>query len=202
METRLTVRIDGPGVRPGRIALKDLQRIVHPLEQALRALMPRTEPSSTKGGAAKQPDVRLLLSGIGEGSAIADLELDTDVRRGLPQMESDPIPALMASLQEDGAPLPPEAAQPIARLTAKLPEGVDIVELAYPDLEHPILQVQIVRTDAIAPASSSVTTRTISGRLAAVNFARGRGAASDPVNQQTQAQGRAHSASVRGRTCG
>ncbi|MXX81637.1 MAG: hypothetical protein F4Y69_11515 [Chloroflexi bacterium] len=175
METRLAVKIDGPGVQPGKIALKDLQRIVHPLEQAVRALVPPTEPPSREGGRPKKPSVRFLLVGeIGTGSATANLELDTDIGLSLPSLEAEPIPALVSGVQHPDALLPAEAANPIKRMAATLPEGVDVVVLAYPDLEDPVLQVEIVRNDHGRRQSTSAEIQTVSGRLTEVNFAHGR----------------------------
>ena len=171
METRLTVRINGPGVRPGRIALKDLQRIVHPLEQAIRALLPASVPSSRKGDAQKKPVVRLLLSGIGEGSAIADLELDTTFVESLPGMSTDPIAQLLSGIQDPGLSLPPEASSPIDRMASRLPFGIDVVELTVRGSDA---RAEIRRHDPLERAPASEETRTVSGRLTEVNFASGR----------------------------
>ncbi len=156
METRLSVRIVGPGVRPGKIALRDLQRIVHPLEQAIQALLPA--PSAGTG--------RLLLSGLGKGSAVAELELDIELQPRLPTLESDPIRQLIAGIEDPEQPLPPEADHHIARMASHLPAGVDRVELTLHGTEA---RAQIPRRDP-APAPSTTETRTISGRLISVNF--------------------------------
>lgn len=172
METRLTVRIDGPGVQRGRIALKDLQRIVHPLEQAVRALLPATEPPAQKGGRAKKPEVRFLLFGeIGDGSATANLELDTNLNQSLPTLDSDPLLRLVAGIQHPEEILPAEASRPIVRMAAHLPPGVDYVELTVSGTDT---QGRILRHDLLQAPTATTELRTVSGRLIEVNFGRGR----------------------------
>ena len=100
MEQRLTVRIAGPGVPVGKIGLKDLQRIVHPLEQAVRALLPAIEPRPPTGGRPQRPAVRLLLSGIEPGSAVANLELDAEVAPTFDSLAPDPLGRLVAGRRQ------------------------------------------------------------------------------------------------------
>ncbi len=172
MENRLTVRIDGPGVQRGKIALKDLQRIVHPLEQAVRALLPATEPSTQKGGRARKPDVQFLLFGeIGEGSATANLELDTSLYQSLPSLDSDPLLQLVAGIQHPNGNLPADAVRPIERMASHLPPGVDFVELTITGSET---RARILRHDLEQPTTATTELRTVSGRLIEVNFGKGR----------------------------
>ncbi len=175
VETQLTVRIVGPGVPPGKIALKDLQRIVHPLEQAVQELLRATEHPTGDAGRAKRPKARFLLSGLGQGSAIADLELDMEIdpEQNLLGLDSDPIRDLITGIQDSEHSkylLPPSASQQIKRMAERLPPGVDLIELSLAGAEE---RAQIQRRDPTAPLEISER-RTISGRLIAVDFGAGR----------------------------
>ena len=172
MESRLTIRIEGPGVQQGKIALKDLQRIVHPLEQAVRALLPATEPAEQPGGRARKPQVRFLLVGsIGKGSATADLELDTSINQSLPSLEPDPLSRLVEGLGRTEEHLPTAAHRPIDRMAQHLPPGVDSVEIAVRGSD---VRCRITRQDLGEPAKTLTGSLNVSGRLMAVDFEKGR----------------------------
>ena len=106
MQQRLSVRIAGPGVLEGKIALRDLQRVVRPLEQAVRALLPASKPAPSEGGGPRKPAVRFLLSGIRSGSAVAELEADTELDPMLGDLSWDPLDRLVQGAAGNGAELP------------------------------------------------------------------------------------------------
>ncbi len=171
METRLTLRIDGPGVQAGKIAVADLQRIVRPLELAVQALLPATLTGG--GGRAKRPKARFLLSGLSQGSAVAQLELEEiEPRQSLMDLDSDPLRELVAGIEDSKDAkylLPPSASQQIQRMAERLPAGVDSIELS---LAGAAGRARIARRDPTTPLEIRER-RTISGRLSAVDFGAG-----------------------------
>jgi len=170
MERRLIVRISGPGVLEGKIALKDLQRIVHPLEQAVGALLPAGRPTASKGGRPRRPAARFLLSGIAAGSAVADLELETDLEPTLANFDGDPLSRLIEGAEEGGAELPDAARGHLERMAQHLPLGVECVELA---LREAGASARIYRSDPAKQAAGGQAVLTRSGRLIAVDFRKG-----------------------------
>ena len=170
MEQRLTVRIAGPGVPVGKIGLKDLQRIVHPLEQAVRALLPANEPPPPTGGRPRQPAVRLLLSGIEPGSAIANLELEAELAPTLDSFAPDPLEQLVAGAGADGGDLPDDSRRHLNRMARGLPHGFDYVELTLPGRS---LSARIYRHDPDEILGETEAILTISGRLVAIDFRNG-----------------------------
>ena len=170
MEQRLTVRIAGPGVPVGKIGLKDLQRIVHPLEQAVRALLPAIEPRPPTGGRPQRPAVRLLLSGIEPGSAVANLELDAEVAPTFDSLAPDPLGRLVAGAAADGGQLPDDSRRHLERMARSLPRGFDYVELTLPDRA---MSARIYRHDPDEAPSETEAVLTISGRLVAIDFRTG-----------------------------
>ena len=189
METRLSVRIVGPGVRPGKIALRDLQRIVHPLEQAIQALLPAPAVANGTGDRERNPEARLLLSKISEGSTMVELDLETDAQQTMPGLELDPIRELINGIQRFSHSVPPEAYRTIEHLASRLPPGIDMIELSCPDLGQTSLKAQVFRDDAIFQAAVSVEMRTISGRLMEVDFASGKARLQIPPAGGQQRQG-------------
>ena len=170
MEQRLTVRIAGPGVPVGKIGLKDLQRIVHPLEQAVRALLPANEPPPPTGGRPRKPTVRLLLSGIEPGSAVANLELDADLAPTLDSLAPDPLGRLVAGAAADGGKLPADSRRHLERMARSLPRGFEYVELTLPDRA---MSARIYRHDPEEALSETEAVLTISGRLVSIDFRTG-----------------------------
>lgn len=171
MESRLTIRIEGPGVQQGKIALKDLQRIVHPLEQAIRALLPANPP--VKGDGGKKPEVRLLLVGeIGEGSTTAHLELDTEGVPGVPLIEHEPLIQLVTGIEKAPEQLSQEAADHLDQMSRDLPAGFDIVELS---VDGAAACGRILRRESVPDVTQQPVMRKIflSGRLTAVDFGNG-----------------------------
>ncbi|MCY3567817.1 MAG: hypothetical protein OXH38_04280 [Chloroflexi bacterium] len=181
MERRLTLRIEGPGIPQGKIALKDLQRIVAPLEQAIRTTL--TAPSSvqTEGGSGKRPDARFLLLGIQSGSAIAELELESETVNLLPSLESDPVLTFLTAIGTTSGAPGAELKQRIDRVAKGLPAGVDWIELGHDELETPIRITKHIET-----AREEVTSafRTISGRLEEVDFGAGLARLRVPANRR------------------
>ena len=170
MQQRLSVRIAGPGVLEGKIALRDLQRVVRPLEQAVRALLPASKPAASEGGGPRKPAVRFLLSGIRSGSAVAELEMDTELDPMLGDLSWDPLDQLVQGAAGNGAQLPKLASDHLDRMARSLPDGVDFVELGLHDSGT---SARIYRR---APADVAVGTDellTISGRLVSVDFRAG-----------------------------
>ena len=181
MERRLTVRIHGPGVPRGKIALKDLQRVVRPLEQAVRATLPYSEPSATEGGRGKRPDARFLLLDIREGSAIAELELETDPMQPLPSLDFDPVRELLSGIATSQSTERSSLSRRLERMARGLPSGVDWVELSHDDLDEPI---RIHRIVDLEKAKQSTEVRTLSGRLLEVNFGAGLARLQVPSNRE------------------
>lgn len=181
MERRLTVRIHGPGVPRGKVALKDLQRIVRPLEQAVRATLPFTEPSTTEGGKGKRPDARFLLLDIREGSAVAELELETESMQSLPSLEFDPVRELLAGIATPPSQERNSLNRRLERMARGLPAGVDWIELSHDDLDEPVRIFRIVDTES---TQQSTVIRTISGRLLEVNFGAGIARLQVPSNRE------------------
>ncbi len=161
MERQLRLRIVGPGVRPGRIAVRDLQRIVQPLEQAARAMSPAPPHQDQK-----QP--LLFLSGIDEGSAVAEMTYEIDEQPTLLDHPQDPIQQLIHILTREADELPKNAAAALARMASKLPDGIEYVELscgtldATPRITRPEREPRIIHREHLSR----------SGRLLEVNFAK------------------------------
>ncbi len=171
MERQLTVRISGPGVLTGKIALKDLQRIVHPLEQAVCALLPASRPPASESGRRRKPAVRFLLSGIAAGSAVADLELEADLEPALGNFDLDPLGRLVEGAGEEGGGGLPDAARGhLERMAQHLPLGVECVELALLGAGP---SARIYRRDPAKQVDSTQAVLTLSGRLVAADFRKG-----------------------------
>ena len=170
MKRQLTVRISGPGVLEGKIALKDLQRIVHPLEQAVCALLPASRPPASKGGPLRKPAARFLLSGIAAGSAVADLELEADPEPTLGNLDLDPLSRLIEGAEEGGGGLPDAARGHLERMAQRLPPGVECVELALLEAGP---SARIYRRDPAKQVDSTQAVLTLSGRLIAADFRKG-----------------------------
>ena len=171
MERQLTVRIVGPGVLEGKIGLRELQRIVHPLEQAVRALLPAHEPPAVARSKRRKPRARFLLSGIESGSAIADLELETEFDRASAMIDPDPIGRLLDGCREHGETLPEVVQGHLTRLARGLPEGVEFIELSSPTSGA---VARLSRRAAEEQQRSTVDLRVVSGRLIEVDFRTGR----------------------------
>ena len=120
MEKRFTIRIKGPRVQRGKIAVDDLHAILDPLQAAVRAMLP-------SGGDAERGN--LLVSGIGAGSATAELELDSAESPELPGFERDPIAELIDAASDPAVALPLGARDALAQVSKNLPDGVESVDL-------------------------------------------------------------------------
>ena len=167
MERKLTVRIDGPGVEQGRIALRDLQRIIHPLEQALKALVPSPPTNQSARSDSRSQPVRFLLSGIDAGSAIAQGSLLIEATLAEPMFEHDPVDQLIKGLANEHPALPARAMRHIERLRRRLPEGVDSVEIEIAGLAE---AAHLAPLEAVAPQGTHQAARSLSGRLMEINF--------------------------------
>lgn len=170
MERRLSIRMAGPGVLEGKFALRDLQRIVHPLEQALRAILPASKPPSSRGGRPRKPQVRFLLSGIESGSAIANGEIDTDLDPTLNDLDLEPLTLLVDGVNGVNGQLPDESRRNLARIAQNLRPDVDYVELTLPDQKK---SARIYRRDLDKPAAAVEEALTLSGRLISIDFRTG-----------------------------
>lgn len=170
MERRLSIRMAGPGVLDGKFALRDLQRIVHPLEQALRAILPASKPPSSRGGRPRKPQVRFLLSGIESGSAIANGEIDTDLDPTLNDLDLEPLTLLVDGVNGVNGQLPDESRRNLARIAQNLRPDVDYVELTLPDQKK---SARIYRRDLDKPAAAVEEALTLSGRLISIDFRTG-----------------------------
>lgn len=170
MERRLSIRMAGPNVPDGKFALRDLQRIVHPLEQALRALLPASKPAGAKAGRPRKPEVRFLLSAIESGSAIASGEIDTDLEPTLENFEVEPLVLLVEGLDGTSDQLPENSRRHLDRIAQNLPVGVDYVELTVPVEEK---SARIYRRQSNQPAGRAEKLATLSGRLMSIDFRNG-----------------------------
>lgn len=167
MERKLTIRIDGPGVAAGKIALRDLQRIVHPLEQAVRALLPRLPMGSAGAAGERRQSVQFLLSGIADGSAVAEGSLAVEASMAESLFDDDPFERLVAGISDGGQKLPSQALRCIERLRRNLPEGVETVEIA---LSGQAGRVTLLPLADIETPVAVTERRTLSGRLVEIDF--------------------------------
>lgn len=167
MKRQLSIRVAGPGVPEGKFALRDLQRIVHPLEQAVQALLPPSKPAGSKPGRARRPDVQFLLSGIEAGSAIATGEMDTDIAPTFESFELEPLDLLLDGMNATDSRLPRKTRQRLDWIAQNLPTGVDFVELS---LSNNGKSARLYRRDPDEPTEKTERLRTLSGRLISINF--------------------------------
>lgn len=160
MEKRFTIRIKGPRVQQGKIAVDDLHAILDPLQAALRAMLP-------SGGGAERVD--LLVSNLGAGSATAELELDSAETPALPGFARDPIAELIDAASDPAVALPLRARAALGRVSKNLPDGVESVELYCSALEK---STTITRA---APPQTRLREeyRAIEGRLVEIDFEAG-----------------------------
>lgn len=161
MEKRFTIRIEGPRVRSGKIAVDDLHAILDPLQAAVRAMLP-------SGGDAER--VNLLVSGIGAGSATAEVELDSADSPELPGFERDPIAELIDAASDPAVALPIRARNALDKVSKNLPDGVDTVEVYCSALEKSTI---ITRTEPPPEQPLREEYRAVEGRLVEVNFQTG-----------------------------
>ncbi len=167
MEQKLTVTIDGPGVRQGKIALRDLQRIIHPLEQAVQALLPRQPRTSSRASASSRQPVRFLLSRIDSGSAVAEGSLVVEATIAESMFNDDPLDRLINGLTSQDAELSTRAKRYIERLQRNLPIGVESIDIAIPGLPGKARLEPLSRVEARLPSTDE---RTVTGRLMEINF--------------------------------
>ena len=163
MESHLTVHIEGPGVREGKIALDDLRKILAPLQAAVRALLP-----SRKG----VPAAKFLVSAIGPGSATAAVEIDTAEQLELTGFERDPLGRIVAAVADPTAPLPRRARSAVDRIARRLPEGVDVIELRCNSAKAP---ARITRAAPLPQPPQNKEYRAVEGLLIQVDFDTGTG---------------------------
>lgn len=161
METRFTVRIEGPRVQSGKIAVDDLLAILDPLQTAVRAMLP-----SGRGA----DHVNLLVSNIGAGSAKAEVELDSVEARTLPGFERDPIAELIDAVADPAIKLPRRARNALDKVSKNLPDGVETVELSCAALEK---STTITRAEPLPEEPLREAYRAVEGRLVEVNFQTG-----------------------------
>ena len=110
MEKRFTIRIEGPRVRRGKIAVDDLHAILDPLQAAVRAMLPSSRDAER---------INLLVSGIGAGSATAEVELDFVESPELPGFERDLIAELIDAASDPVVALPVGARNALDRVSKK-----------------------------------------------------------------------------------
>ena len=161
MEKRFTIRIEGPRVRSGKIAVDDLHAILDPLQAAVRAMLP-------SGGDAER--VNLLVSGIGAGSATAELELDFVESPELPGFERDPIAELIEAASDPAVALPLRVRDALDQVSQNLPDGVESVELCCSALEK---SATITRAAPPPQTPLREAYRAVEGRLVEINFQAG-----------------------------
>ena len=121
MQRALTLRLSGRAVSDGKVAVTDLARIVERLEQAIGHL--------TRGGTegvARKP--RFVLTRIGQGSCVTELELDGPASDALEGFHVEPLEQLVSGASEPDGLLPGDAAETIAALRMDLPRGIDWIE--------------------------------------------------------------------------
>ena len=172
MDQRLIVTIDGPGVEQGKIALRDLQRIIHPLEQAVRALMPRLPEGAAGPQLAGRQSVRFLLSGIESGSAVAEGSLAVEATIVDSMFDVDPLERLVSGLTQEGHELPKQVKRYIERLQRNFPDGVETVQIAIPGL---VDSATLLPLKAVEVPALFAEERTVTGRLMEINFVSRRG---------------------------
>ncbi len=171
MERRLSIRMAGPEVPEGKFALRDLQRIVHPLEQAVRALLPASKPDGVQKGRPRKPQVRFLLSAIESGSAVASGEIDMDLEPTLENFGVEPLVQLVEGLDGTSARLPENSRRHLDRIAQNLPDGVDYVELVVPAEEKSARIYR--RRPPDQPTGRAEKAATLSGRLMSIDFRNG-----------------------------
>ena len=171
MERRLSIRMAGPEVPEGKFALRDLQRIVHPLEQAVRALLPASKPDGTQKGRPRKPQVRFLLSAIESGSAVASGEIDMDMEPTLENFGIEPLILLVDGLDGTSAQLPENSRRHLDRIAQNLPAGVDYVELTVPAEEKSARIYR--RRQPNQPTGRAEKAATLLGRLMSIDFRNG-----------------------------
>ena len=161
MEKRFTIRIEGPRVRRGKIAVDDLHAILDPLQAAVRAMLPSSRDAER---------INLLVSGIGAGSATAEVELDFVESPELPGFERDLIAELIDAASDPAVALPVRARNALDRVSKNLPGGVESVELHCSALEK---STTITRADPLPEQTLREAYRAIEGRLVEINFQTG-----------------------------
>ena len=161
MEKRFTIRIEGPRVRRGKIAVDDLHAILDPLQAAVRTMLP------SSGDAER---INLLVSGIGVGSATAELELDSAESPALPGFERDPIAELIDAASDPAVALPRRARVALDQVSQNLPDGVESVELCCSALEK---SATITRADPPPETPLREEYRAVEGRLVEIDFQAG-----------------------------
>ena len=167
MEQQLTLRIEGPGVIPGRIAPGDLQRIVQPLEQAVRALLP-VMPSSVSGPRNDdRPQVRFLLSGIESGSAVTSGDLTVEATLSRSMFDDDPLDRLISGLNSEDKQLPARVMRYIERLQRNFPIGVETICVEVSGNGGKATLRPLKQNGACALLEEE---RSLTGRLMEVNF--------------------------------
>lgn len=161
MEKRFTIRIEGPRVRSGKIAVDDLHAILDPLQAAVRAILP-------SGGDAER--VNLLVSGIGAGSTTVEVELNYAESPELPGFERDPIAELIDAASDPAVALPLGARDALAQVSKNLPDGVESVELHCSALEK---STTITRADPPPEQTLREEYQAVKGRLVEIDFQTG-----------------------------
>lgn len=161
MEKRFAIRMEGPGVRSGKIAVDDLHAILEPLQAAVRAMLPPGE------GAER---VNLLVSNLGAGSATAELELDSAESPELPGFARDPIAELIEAASDPAVTLPLRARAALNRVSENLPYGVERVELYCSALEK---STTITRAEPAPQTPLREEYRAVEGRLVEIDFEAG-----------------------------
>ena len=160
MQRALTLRLSGRAVSDGKVAVTDLARIVERLEQAIGHL--------TRGGTegvARKP--RFVLTRIGQGSCVTELELDGPASDALEGFHVEPLEQLVSGASEPDGLLPGDAAETIAALRMDLPRGIDWIELSCASLTA---TARIERRHATGAARSLKEHRAFAGRLMEVDF--------------------------------
>lgn len=158
MEKSFTVRVEGPRVQKGKIAVDDLLGILEPLQAAVRAMLPASN-------AAEQAN--LLVSNIGAGSTTAEVELDLVKSVELPGFERNPIAELIDAVSDPAIELPPRARNALDRVAKNLPGGIDVVEICCSSLEK---STRITRAVPLLEEPLREEYRAVEGRLAEVDF--------------------------------
>ena len=174
MERRLTIKIDGPGVIEGKVALDDLRSIAGPLQSAMREMLASLWQQPSRSGRQSRrarPTLNLLILAVKDGSATAEAEVEMPSADQLRGFEHDIVSELIAAVADPTVELPRHARRALDRIPRNLPTGVDFVELSSPAVATP---VQIKRT-AASPGRRLTEFRSISGRLVNVDFLKGVG---------------------------
>lgn len=128
MERELSVRLRGPAVDGGGVAVRDLLAVVSPIERSILSMLP--DAPDEDGRTAKPYGLKLI--GVASGSCIIALELSGPEPGVLAGLSADPINELTSQIAGDDSDRLPPVRTLVKHLQAHMPVGVEAVELGPP----------------------------------------------------------------------